>query len=367
MITFWLIAAGLIAAISVALLFVLPPLLRKMRKKPPVAPKGVMVTLMAGRAAAIAVGIAIPVLAVMLYLARPHTPISPPAQPPVTQNDKMAPEHAQVVEDMAARMDLNPNDGKGWSMLGHSYAVMGRYADAVMAYEKAVKLIPDDVQLLVDYADVLAVANDRNLRGKPLVLISKALKLDPNNVKGLALIGTAAFQSGNYAEAVKYWERVLRLIPPDSPFAKQMSSGAAEARAMAAGKKSPSHVADQGVAQPAAGGAQISGVLTLSPALASKAAPTDSVFLSAKEVSGSRMPIAAMRAQVKDLPLKFILDDSMAMIPEMKLSDHRVVTLSAKISKSGEALSQPGDLKGEVASVKVGAKDVRVVIDKVMP
>lgn len=373
-ITFWLIAAGLIVAISVALLFVLPPLLRKMQKKPPVAPKGVMVTLMGGRAAAIAAGIAIPVLSVMLYFARPHTQTFPPAQPPVAQNGKMAPEHAQVVVDMAARLELNPNDGNGWSMLGHSYAVMGRYADAVMAYEKAVKLIPNDVQLLVDYADVLAVANDRNLRGKPLDLVSKALKLDPNNVKGLALIGTAAFQAGNYAEAVKYWERVLRFIPPDSPFAKQMSSGVAEARAMVAGKKSPSHVAAQGEsqptrdkAQPAAAGAQISGVVTLSPALADKAAPTDSVFLSAKEVSGSHMPIAVMRAQVKDLPLKFILDDSMAMMPETKLSDHRVVTLSAKISKSGEAMSLPGDLKGEVAQVKVGAKDVRLVIDKIAP
>ena len=371
MITFWLLAAGLIAAIAVALLFVLPPLLRR---QPPVSPKGMAAKIMGGRAAAIAIGISIPVMAVMLYLARPHAPTFSPAQLPAEQNKQMAPEHAQVVEDMAARLEQNPNDGKGWSMLGHSYAVMGRYADAVLAYEKAVKLIPNDVQLLVDYADVMAVANDRNLKGKPLELISKALKLDPDNIKGLALIGTAAFQAGDYASAVKYWEKVLKLLPPDSPFARQMSSGITDARALAAGKEPPSKMATQGAAQPSqgknqpvAGGAQISGVLTLSPALAAKAAPTDSVFLSAKEVSGSPMPVAVIRAQVKDLPLKFTLDDSMAMMPEMKLSNFQEVMISAKVTKSGNTATQRGDLTGELTPVKVGTNGVSVVIDKIAP
>lgn len=366
MITFWLIAAGLIVAIAISLLFVLPPLLRRMLKKPPLAPEGMVNRLLGGRAAAITAIAAIPVLAVMLYFVRPHAPAIPQAQTQTAQAGKMAPEHSLVVEDMAARLEQNPGDGKGWYMLGNSYAVMGRYADAVIAYERALKLLPDDVQLLVDYADVMAVANDRSLRGKPLEMINKALKLDQKNVKALALTGTAAFQAGDYPGAVKYWERLLKLLPPDSPFAKQMSSGVAEARAMIAGKNKPSFGTAQENAQPAAAGAQISGVVTLSPALASKAAPADTVFLSAK-VSGSTAPVAVMRAQVKELPLKFTLDDSMAMMPEMKLSDFKEVTLSAKVSKSGEATSLPGDLNGEVAQVKVGAKDVRVVIDKIAP
>lgn len=326
-----------------------------------------MATLLGGRVAAIVVGIAIPVLTILLYLARPHTPPFSSSQPPITQGGKMAPEHAQVVEDMAARLEQNPNDGKGWYMLAQSYAVMGRYAEAVIAYEKAVKLLPNDAQLLVDYADVMAVANDRNLRGKPLELINKALELEPDNIKGLALIGTAAFQAEDYASAVKYWEKVLKLLPKDSPFAKQMSSGVAEARAMIAGKKSPSFGAAQDKGQLAAGGAQITGVVMLSPALAAKAAPTDSLFLSAKEMTGAHAPIAVIRAQVKDLPLRFTLDDSTAMMPTMKLSDFKEVMISAKVSKSGNTTTQRGDLKGEVASVKVGANGVKVVIDKIAP
>jgi cytochrome c-type biogenesis protein CcmH len=369
-IIFWLVAAELAVAVVIALLFVLPPLMRKMQKKPPVIPTGLMATLMSGRAAAITVGIAIPVLSIVLYLVRPNipsTPPAPPAQATIAKGEKMPPDHAQVVEDMAARLELNPNDGNGWSMLGQSYAMMGRYADAVKAYEKAVKLIPNNAQLLVDFADVLAVANDRNLLGKPVDLINQALKLDPNNIKGLALIGSAAFQAKDYAGAIKYWEKMLKLLPPDTPLAKQMTSGVAEARAMIAGKKSPSFETGNDKLQTVKGGAQITGVLTLSKALTSRAAPNDSVFLSAKDMSGAPVPIAVMRATVKDLPLKFTLDDSMSMMPEMKLSNFQVVIISAKISRSGNTKTQSGDLHGEVASVKVGDNDVRVLIDKVAP
>ena len=108
-------------------------------------------------------------------------------------------------------------------------------------------------------------------------------------------------------------------------------------------------------------------MVTLSPALASKVSPTDSVFVSAKAASGSPMPLAVMRAQVKDLPLKFTLDDSMAIAPEMKLSDHKVVTVTAKVSKLGEAMTQPGDMKGELRQIKVGAKDLQIVINKIVP
>jgi len=376
-ITFWLLAAGLVVAITIGLLFVLPPLLRKLQNKPPASPRGLMTNILAGRAAAIVVGIAIPVLAVMLYVFRPHTPPALSAQSATAKGEKMAPEHSQVIEDMAARLELNPDDGNGWAMLAQSYATMGRYADSVKAYEKAVKLIPKDAQLLVDYADVLAVANDRNLSGKPLELINQALKIDPKNIKGLALIGTAAFQTKDYASAVKSWEKMLKLLPPETPLAKQMTAGVAEARAMLAGKKTPSldvtqnkdtqDKETQDKAQPIMGGAQISGVLMLSPELANKAAPSDSVFLSAKQVSGAPMPIAVMRFKVQDLPLKFTLDDSMSMMPDVKLSNFQEVKISAKVTKSGNTKTQSGDLEGGITSVKVGATDVRVVIDKVAP
>jgi cytochrome c-type biogenesis protein CcmH len=359
--TFWLIAAGLIVVVAVVLLFVWLPWLRKTQQHDP---KGVMGILVGSRAPVMIGGAAILLLALALYFAwaKPNTSATPQS----AQNAPMAAEHIEMIKALSARLEQNPNDGKGWAMLARSYAVMGRYNEALPAYEKAANLVKNDPVLLVDYADVLALVNGKNLQGKPLELIQSALVLDPNNIKGLNLIGSAAYQAGDYPHAIDYWEKLLQLLPPDSPNAKKINNSIANARAHEAGKQTQSLQA-QGEAQPAAGGAQISGVVRLSPALAGKVSPADTVFVFAKAMSGPPMPIAVIRAQVKDLPQKFVLNDSMAMTPTMKLSNFKEVVVSAKISKSGNAAQQSGDLRGEVASVKVGTDNVQLVIDKIVP
>lgn len=301
------------------------------------------------------------VIAVALYfaLSKPKTTITPQAG----QNSQMAPEHVEMLKALAARLEQNPNDGKGWAMLARSYAVLGRYQEALPAYEKAAALIPTDPILLVDYADVLGAMNGKNLQGKPVEILQSALKLDPNNSKGLNLMGTAAFQSGDYAHAIAYWEKVLPLLPPDSPNAKKIIANVADARNRMSGKQ-PS--ADQGKISSAANSSQISGIVKLSPALAGKVSPTDTVFVFAKALSGPPMPIAVIRAQVKDLPQKFTLNDSMAMMPSMKLSSFHEVAIGVKVSKSGTASPQRGDLRGEVAPVKIGANNVQLIIDQVV-
>jgi cytochrome c-type biogenesis protein CcmH len=362
--TFWLIAAGLIVVIATALLLVWLPWLRKTQKNTLNEPKGMMAVLTGNQAPLIVGGIAFSLFAVALYFAW-NKPIKSAASQ-VTQNAPISPEHLEMIKGLAARLEQNPNDGKGWAMLARSYAMLGRYNEALPAYEKAASLIQDDPVLLVDYADVLAVTNGKNLQGKPMELIQRALLIDPNNAKGLNLIGTAEFQAGNFTHAIRYWEKLLQLLPPDSAIAKKINVSIANARAQEAGKQ-PNSVPSQGQAQPAAGGAQIAGVVKLSPALAGKANPTDTVFVFAKAVSGPPMPIVVIRAQVKDLPQQFILNDSMAMMPTMKLSNFQEVAVGAKISKSGSATPQSGDLRGEVASVKVGANNVQLVIDKIVP
>src|SRR3970040_838258 len=112
-----------------------------------------------------------------------------------------------MVERLKQKMEQNPNDGVGWALLARSYMGMGRYADAALVYEKAAKLIPEDAQLLADYADALGVLHGRKLEGKPEVLIQQALKIDPRNVKALMLAGTVAFNRKHYVRAAKYWEK----------------------------------------------------------------------------------------------------------------------------------------------------------------
>jgi cytochrome c-type biogenesis protein CcmH len=359
--TFWLIVAGLIVVIAIVLLFILLPWLRKEQAKSPHDHKGLMAMMTGGRAVTITAGIAVCLFAVAMYFA--WTGPGASTVPQTAKEIGTSPEHAAMIKSLSARLEQNPEDGKGWAMLARSYAVLGQYKEALPAYEKAVKLIPNDPVLLVDYAEILAAANGKNLQGKPAEIIKSALLIDPNNVKGLNLIGIASYQAGNYAHAVSYWEKLLKLLPPDSPNAKRITTSIAAARKQeAAGAQSP-----EGMKQPVTGGTKIGVVVKLSPALAGRVSPTDTVFVFAKAVSGPPMPIAVIRAQAKDLPKKFVLDDSMAMMPSMKLSNFKEVEVDAKISKSGNATQQSGDLRGEVASVKVGSNNVQLMIDKIVP
>jgi len=267
-----------------------------------------------------------------------------------------------MVAKLAARLEQNPDDAKGWATLARSYAAMQRFPEALAAYAKATALARDDAALLADYADVLATSTGRDLEGRPLELITQALKLDPNQWKALALAGTAAFNRKDYKTAVGYWEKLLQQLPPDAEFGQSMKSSIAEARQLGGIKSNATTTSP-----PPAVAASVSGTVTVSPALAVKVQPTDTVFIFTRAAEGSRQPVAAVRRQARDLPAEFTLDDSQAMSAELKLSGLREVVVGARISKSGSATPQSGDLQGISQKVKVGATGVAVVIDSVVP
>jgi cytochrome c-type biogenesis protein CcmH len=278
---------------------------------------------------------------------------------------------AALVERLAERMKANPQDAEGWVMLGRSYAAMGRAEDALMALDKAVKLQPEEATILADYADALAVRNGRTLDGEPMQFIERALKADPNHVKALVLAGTAHFNRGDYAGAVRYWDRVAQVGSPDHPLVPVAADGAAEARARgklpaasAAAAPAASALAAVTSASAAAPGAgSVSGTVTIAPDLLAKVSPDDAVFIVARAAEGSRMPLALLRKQVKDLPATFTLDDSMAMSPAAKLSGAPKIVVGARVSKTGQAMPQPGDLEGTSDPVAPGgAKGVKVQI-----
>lgn len=266
-----------------------------------------------------------------------------------------------MVAKLAARLEQNPDDAKGWVMLARSYAAMQRFPEALAAYAKATALVKDDASLLADYADVLATSTGRNLEGRPLELVTQALKLDPNQWKALALAGTAAFDRKDYKAAVAYWEKLMQQLPPDSEFSQSLMASIAEARQLG-GIKSGASLGPQPATL-----ASVRGMVSLSPALAGKVDPADTVFIFTRAAEGSRQPLAAVRRQVKDLPAGFTLDESQAMSPQMKLSNFREVVVGALISKNGSATPQSGDLEGISQKVKVGSGNIVVVIDSVVP
>ena len=313
------------------------------------------------RAAALALGLAVPICALAVYVAvgNPRA-LLPQAAEGANAHGVSAQQFETMVARLAARLKENPEDPEGWMMLGRSYAVLGRFDESSQAYAKAAARTPGDAQLLADYADALAMAHGKTLEGEPERILVRALAIDPNNVKALLLAGTAAFNRNDGAAAVRHWERVLGLLPAESDMVQRVQASIAEARSLGGSPGGKTQIAKPAQAP---GGGRVSGVVTLAPQLAGKVAPGDTVFIFARAAEGPRMPLAILRKRASDLPVLFSLDDSMAMAPQMKLSAFPRVVIGARVSKSANASPQPGDLQGLSPAVKVGAKSVAVMID----
>lgn len=270
-----------------------------------------------------------------------------------------------MVEKLWDRLQKSPGDPDGWALLGRSLSALGQYDRAAQAFSRAAQLLPNDANVLADYADALAVTRGRKLEGEPMVLARRALAADPQHLKALALVGAGEFQAGNHAAAAGYWKKVLALVPPESEFARQLQASLEEAQRLAGAGGGPAAPAAKAPAKQAAHKpAALSGTVSLDPKLAAAAAPGDIVFVIARPADGGRMPLAVARTTVSALPYRFTLDDSMAMAAGSKLSEQAKVVVVARISKSGQPMSQKGDLEGSSAPVAPTASGLSVVISR---
>ncbi len=316
------------------------------------------------------VGAAVPLLAIGLYFAVGNPDgLVPERVAGTAESHGVSPQQVEaMVERLVARLKSEPEDAEGWVMLARTYVALDRFKEAAAAFANAAKRIPGSAQLLADYADALAMAQGRKLQGEPEKLIQRALAIDPNNLKALALAGSAEFEKKQFSAAVSHWQRLANLVPPDSETARAVQGSIAEARAQG-GKAAPasrSAAAETPRKSAAAGGGRVSGSVRLAPELAARVAPGDTVFIFARAAEGPRMPLAILRKQAAELPAKFVLDDSMAMSPGMNISGFERIVIGARVSKTASANPQSGDLEGLSAPVKTGAAGVAVVIDKVI-
>jgi len=330
----------------------------------------------AGAWTAAILGGVLPIAAVILYIALgSHEAFGPAgkatatAAAPDAQHD-MSPEKVEaMVTALAARLEKEPNNIEGWSLLAHTYYKMDKLPQAIAAYEHAVKLEPDNATLLADYADAVG-SQQKGLDGKPMELVQRALKVDPTQWKALALAGTYAFDHKDFTRAIAYWEKLYATLPPESALAKSVEGSIAEARSLggiATAAAAPNAASASPPPAEANSGKGIAGNVKLAPTLVAQAAPNDTVFVFVRPAQGTKMPLAIIRKQVKDLPATFALDDSMAMTPEMKISNFTEVVVGARVSKSGTAMPQAGDLEGFSPPVKIGTTGVAVVIDTTRP
>jgi cytochrome c-type biogenesis protein CcmH len=335
-----------------------------------------------GNITAIVVGIAVPLVAIGLYAylgegAVGFEPENASAASMTTEGHQGTIE--QQVRKLQDHLQENPDDLEGWVMLARSYYFLKQYQAASDAFARAVAMTGEDnPNILADYADALAMASGGMLSGKPHDLIQKALSLDPNHQKALWLAGTETYNNKDYEATLDYWLKLRKQFPEGSDSYLQMTRNIAEVKQLLgmdvneeAAIIQQAQAGQAGSGSPAAGGSgappKVSGVVSLDPSLQDKVSPNDTLFVFARAASGPRMPLAIIRTSVSDLPLEFTLDDSQSMNPQMKISRFDKVVVGARISKSGQAMPQSGDLSGQTGVVSLGSEDLKITIDGVVP
>lgn len=305
-------------------------------------------------------------------------PASAPQQPgsahAQSQQGDMPPMD-ELVRKLAAKLENDPNNTQGWIMLARSYEAMGQPGQAQATLSKALDHNSDSVTIMLAYAESIAKQAGNDFTGDAAVLIDKAYKLQPDNPNVLWLHGISAYQTENYRGALTHWEKLADILGPQSKELAAVDEAINDVRAKLGIAGTLPAISSSQSAEPepvktaAASTAGITLTVTLSPEMQSKANPDQTVFIYAKAVSGPPMPLAAARKQVKDLPITIKLDDSMAMMPQMRMSNFDEVTVGARVSISGGGPgAQSGDLEGEISPVKTKASaEIDLVIDSIHP
>lgn len=249
---------------------------------------------------------------------------------------KAAENMAAMMDKLRQRLQQQPDDVEGWVMLGRSYGFLQQYQNAADAFARADKLKPDDVEIMLQYANNLAMARGGSMKGEPEQLIARVIEKAPDNANALWLAGMAMAEAGDFAKAKQYWQKLLQLLPPDA-------EGLSQVQQMLAAVDQ--ELEKQRSAGPAI---EIKVKVTIDPALKANLQSQDAVFIYAQAVNGPKMPLAIVRKQGSDLPTEVVLNDQMAMQGGSRLGEQQQLRIVARVSKSGLAMTQPGDLLGSV-------------------
>ncbi len=329
-----------------------------------------------GRWVAPLVGLLVPAIAIYIYMqvGSPELVDNPPATVQASQHQNAGQVQAAgdmntAIQRLQERLQSNPEDVDGWILLGRSLSMVRQFDAAADAYGKAYELVGEVPDVMAQYAETLALSNEGRFEGKPVELLERAIEIEPQSPRILWLLGVVAAQQGNPSQAVDTWKQLLALLPPGSESARMVESSIEQVGGIPVAQDSSPSTTGRNQEQPApaaVGGGAVKLRVDISPELKARTSPDDVVFVFARPVQGPRMPLAAVRHQVKELPLAITLDDNSTMAGQ-KLSAFDEVAIVARVSKTASPTAQSGDLEGDIIA-KTGAQEVLTLnIDRVRP
>ena len=288
-----------------------------------------------------------------------------------TASDKNMPSVEQMVAKLEKYLQENKGELKDWVMLGRSYKHLGRYGEAANAFKTAGEL-EQNPQLMLEHAEVLAIMNGQKFNAEARELVLKALALAPDNVNALWFAGIAELQFGRFRKSIEYLSQLSSVAAEDAEIdhSIRLFIGEARKQLIAAGETvaSMDELLPPVKAAPVANLASIKVNINISVEARQNFADTDVVFVYAKALEGPKMPLAAQRLTLADLPATVVLDDSMAMMEGMNMSAFKQVMVSARVTKTGAAIAQSGDYIGQAVVDDVTlAKDLSISIDSLVP
>ncbi len=331
---------------------------------------------------AMVLAVFLPVAAMSTYMWLGEVEGLNPALASAEDKDKH-PDLEAMAASLAHKLESDSGNAQRWVMLGRTYRALNQYDKALPAYQKALTLGADD-DIALERAEVLAQHHGGDFKGEPWAVIRQVLAKNARHFSGLLLAGSASYAQGDYKTAIRYWQQARDQLEEGDEEIQGIEIALNKAREKAgepmvasrpviASPASPHAALPHAASSPAAPvasvavGSGVSGRVSVDPALKASISPTDVVFVYATPTDGQKMPLAIVRKMAADLPFDFVLDDSTAMSPDRKLSSQAQVVLKVRISKTGEAMTRAGDWIGVIDAVAVGARHVRLVVNRQAP
>jgi cytochrome c-type biogenesis protein CcmH len=273
---------------------------------------------------------------------------------------------AQMIVLMEEHLNKNPDDVNGLYFLASNYIALSDYKNAADILEKLYQITGDNPQVLISYIDVLARLNDGSFVGRASELIERAVMAAPDNYSALLFAGLAAEESGDYRKANGYYKRLVPVLEGQPQLLNTINMLIANSEIMMQGSDGDN--ADTISQNDEAGQGTIRLSVSLSDELTAGVEDNDVLFVYAQALQGPPMPLAIFRTGASALPLEITLDDSLAMMPTRKLSNFEAVKVQARISKTGSAEVNSGDLVGVIDNVQVsGVETIPLMIDSKVP